>query len=184
MYKNKSYIILRKLSYGSYTIWQKNVFSDPKFLFEVYFQQKLSSYILTGEILSKKHTKDWGNILYETTRRGFDLNSLWHHSKSVTVLISFLLKEHVIDEETCSNESSLAANIQIHGKPDKVFFLNNWKFGDIIRNSKVVHISKCLLEESCPLFWDPSNLMFTIRCHNLEFYISCTRESAPWTLND
>ena len=43
------------------------------------------------------------------------------HSESVTFIIFSLLKEHVVYQECGANESSFAANIEVHGKP------RNWK---------------------------------------------------------
>ena len=121
----------------------------------------------------------WGNT--EKKRR-----DLRHHSKTIWVLISFFLEEHVINEEASSDQRRLASYVKVHWEPEYyICWELYWKvLIKILRDAEVVHVSEGLLQKSCPLFWNPPNLVFLVRSHHLELHVTPAGHGAPGTLDD
>ena len=51
----------------------------------------------------------------------------------------------------------------------------------VLRDAKVVHVSECFLDESCPLLGDPAHLVLLVRSHHFELHVSRTGPRAPGT---
>jgi len=88
---------------------------------------------------------------------------LGHHACPIVLVVGLLLKEHVVDEESRSNEGGLATYVEVHGE----------------RDPKVISVSEGLLEESCPLLGDPPHLMRLVWRHYLELDVASTGVGAP-----
>lgn len=83
------------------------------------------------------------------------------------LIILFPLKVHEVNQEHGTNEESLHAHFQIHGKGDP----------------KAVGICKSLSTESSPLLCDTANLCRFISSKNLEFHIAATADGTHWALD-
>ena len=44
---------------------------------------------------------------------------LGHHACPIVLVVGLLLKEHVVDEESRSDEGGLATYVKVHGEPAK-----------------------------------------------------------------
>ena len=93
---------------------------------------------------------------------------LGHHACPVVLVVGLLLKEHVVDEESRSDEGGLATYVKVHGESaKKKMKVNLVQESPNSRDPKVISVSEGLLEESCPLFGDPPHLMRLVRRHYL-----------------
>ena len=93
---------------------------------------------------------------------------LGHHACPIVLVVGLLLKEHVVDEESRSDEGGLATYVKVHGEPaKKKLKVNLVQKSTNLRDPKVVGVSEGLLEESSPLFGDPPHLVRLVRRHYL-----------------
>ena len=93
---------------------------------------------------------------------------LGHHACPIVLVVGLLLKEHVVDEESRSDEGGLATYIKVHGESaKKKMKVNLVQESPNSRDPKVVGVSESLLEESCPLLGDPPHLVRLVRRHHL-----------------
>ena len=94
---------------------------------------------------------------------------LGHHACPIVLVVGLLLKEHVVDEESRSDEGGFATYVKVHGEPAKKKLKVNLvqKKSPNSRDPKVIGVSEGLLEESSPLFGDPPHLVRLVRRHYL-----------------